>query len=112
MRYESNVKLTGWLANSIPEVEGTAYLEAGDNAFTQRYLYDVSVKDPGSDKSHRLTAGADGDIFYLIDWDKKTAYEDLDPAVLGDSGRVAKSVMMIEFVHKTPFRDEITGEGS
>ena len=48
-------------------------------------------------------------MFYLVDKAAKKAYEDIDPAVIGTRGRVIPAIAMVEFVHPTPFSDEING---
>jgi hypothetical protein len=46
----------------------------------------------------------------LIDHAKKTAYVDIDPAVLGSAGRLLGTFTTVEFVHPSPFSDEINGK--
>jgi hypothetical protein len=88
-------------------VEGAAYM-AGE--FTGGYTvfkFDVTVRRGGSEEVLKFTAGGDGEEFYLVDHQTKMVYADLDPAVIGFDGRTAQSIGMIEFIHATPFSDEI-----
>ena len=52
----------------------------------------------------------DGDLFYVVDHQNKKAYEDIDPAVIGSFGRFLQPMPMIEFLHETPYSDEINGK--
>ena len=57
-----------------------------------------------------ITGGGDGEMFFLVDHQTKRAYSDMDPNVFGSGGRALNAVRMLEFVHDTPFDDEINAE--
>jgi hypothetical protein len=70
----------------------------------------VHAQLPGSEEVRHFTAGHDGRTFYLIDWQSDTVHANADRAVLGSDGRIAQSIGMLEFVHPTPFDDEINAD--
>jgi len=88
-------------------IEGTAYI-AGEftNAFTN-YRFDVDVHRENSDEVQKFTAGSNGEEHFLVDHQTKKVHVDVDPAVIGTDGRAAQAIGMVEFVHPTPFGDEI-----
>lgn len=93
-----------------PVAEGTAILSGYAAPMAAEWYFDIKVQRPGSAETDELSAGSDGDMFYLVDKAAKIAYEDIDPAVLGRRGQIVqRSITMIEFVHPTPFSDEING---
>jgi len=113
--YRGSYHATGWLANRVASVEGTALiggitLDKGRFRGFERFLFDVRVREPGSEESQRFTSGHDGRTFYLIDWQTNTVHAHADRAVLGSDGRTAQSIAMVEFVHPTPFDDEINAD--
>lgn len=91
-------------------IEGTAYL-AGEftNAFTT-YRFDVTIHRERSDEARKFTAGSNSEEYFLVDHQTKKVHADIDPAVVGTDGRAAQAIGMIEFVHPTPFGDEIRAE--
>ncbi len=95
-----------------PTVEGTAILSGWTGNSVKEWYYEVKLQRPGSAGVEELSAGSDGDKFFLVDKAAKTAYEDIDQAVLGSRGRmIGRAFAMAEFVHPTPFSDEINGKG-
>jgi len=110
VRYRAHATGTGWLQERIPEVEGTAII-AGEHEVQFRLArFDTQVRFPSADHVQKLTYGADGTHYYLIDWEAKLFYEDADRRVTGRAGRVAQQIGLREFVHPTPFDDEIHGD--
>ena len=115
VKYTGSFRGTGWLADRVGTVEGTAVIGgvATDNPpgirFRQ-FLFDVRVGASDSGEVRRLTAGNDGDLFYLVDWQTQTVHEGTIPDVMGSDGRTAQAIGMVEFVHPTPFSDEINGD--
>ena len=70
---------------------------------------EIETGVPDSTETRRVTSGGDGEMFYVTDHQAKKAYEDIDPAVVGSFGRLLRPALMIEFLHDTPFTDEING---
>ena len=95
-RVEGSVVLSGWTAEARGSVE--------------KWHYDVKIHRPDSSETRELEAGTDGETFFLIDKAEKKAYEDIDPAVVGSAERVIRGITMAEFLHPTPFNDEITAK--
>lgn len=76
----------------------------------EKSLIEVTTAMPGSKEGCRITGGTDGETFFVIDHHAKKAYEDIDPQVIGSFKQALGAGMMIEFVHPTPFSDEINGK--
>lgn len=113
--YRGSYHATGWLANRVAVVEGTALIgeiTLDNRRFRgfERFLFDVRVREPGSEEIQHFTSGHDGRMFYLIDWQTNTVHAHAERAVLGSDGRTAQSIGMLEFVHPTPFDDEIVAD--
>ena len=75
----------------------------------QKYWVDAKFERPGDGGTVHFTGGCDGENYMLIDHATKTAYQDIDPAVLGSGARVLAGGMMIELLHQSPFGDELKG---
>ena len=111
VKYTVTAKGTGELAALVPELEGTFILVGYDaQGMAEKYLIEATVTLPGSSEKKKLTAGTDADMYFVVDHEAKKAYEDIDPAVMGNLGRNLLGGLMIEFVHPTPFADEINGK--
>lgn len=106
--YSATSKGTGWVATRLPTVEGQVVMsgEKSESALSKMRI-SCKVQAPESSETRTLTAGYDGEEFYLIDDAKKMVYADLDPQVMGSDGRIIQSLVMREFSHPTPFSDEI-----
>jgi outer membrane lipoprotein-sorting protein len=111
LRYEAKFEGVSDSAKNTPTIEGKSIIDGEVNGRPRRWLYEVKVTLPDSAETRTLTAGSDGDNFCLIDHDTKKMYVDIDPAVLGSSGNLLQAVLMLEFVHETPFADELKGDG-
>ncbi len=110
VKYKATYKGLEAAAARSPEVEGTVVISGWTGGGPEKFLYEVKVKAPGSSEVRQITAGGDGEEFYVIDHANKTAYVDIDPAVLGRTGRPAATLLTGEFLHPTPFTDEINGQ--
>lgn len=74
-----------------------------------RFLLQVEM--PGDDDPPiRLTAGCDGNEYFLVDPTSKTVYADLDPEVLGSNSRSLQRLLLSEFGNKAPFQDELKSD--
>lgn len=103
------VKWTGGPQDAT-EVEGTARYSGWSFAGPEKSYYDFAVNRPGEDAPLKLTAGSDGENFYIIDHKSKIAYQDIDPGVYGSFAGMVGNFPMIEFVHPSPFTDEMNGQ--
>lgn len=78
-------------------------------ALPTKFWMKLKVEMPSGEKQ-KYVMGSDGDDYYLIDPKKKTAYVDIDSSVLGDARQIALALIMVEYVHPTPFSDELEGD--
>lgn len=110
VEYDAKVIGTGAAADRAGEARGHVVL-AGEfvGRSPSKHVTQVEIKPPDSQEVRKFTVGTDNDTFFLIDPAEKTVYEDIDPAVLGRRGDIARVVWMIEYVHATPFNDELDG---
>ena len=97
---EGTVLMSGWRPP----------LEERTRGAPARYRCDVTTAEPYSGEVRRLTIGTDGASFYLIDHDARKVYAGPQPEVLGSMSRPAVAIWLREFVHPTPFSDELTGD--
>lgn len=109
--YKIVYKGVGDAAAQMASTEGTAVISGWANGAPKKFRVDVKIKRSGSSEETRVVAGGDGDNYWVIDYANKIAYEDIDPAVLGRLGGSARNAALVqEFVHGSPFSDEINGD--
>lgn len=83
----------------------------GQGIIPSKFILDVMVDTAGSAEKHRYVLGGDGENYYIIDYAKKKAHVDMDPKVIGSYGEnLLRFATMAEFLHPTPFTDEINGD--
>lgn len=97
-------------AAMLPVVKGTYTLAEGEGSAEERSRAEIEVKRPGSDAVERFTVISDGKVVGVIDHQTKTVRQGADPAALGPAIDYAEAGLMIEFVHPTPFSDELAGK--
>jgi len=110
IQYAASVKGEGSAASRVPIVSGTVVLKGWNNGAPAQYRYEAKVERPDSSEVNEVTVGSDGKTYYLINSKEKKVYEDIDPAVVGTSGRGVRALTMGEYVHPEPFSDEIKGQ--
>jgi outer membrane lipoprotein-sorting protein len=111
VRYTASFKTTGFDGAPATSAEGTVIL-SGTNPMgrPQKFRIEVRYRSDGGEAGE-FTVGTDGDMFYLIDPKEKKVYADVDSAVLGTSRpRFSQGLIMLEYVHPSPFSDEINGK--
>ncbi len=108
-KYTTTVKGVRGSKSIIPHTEGTVTLSGWATGGVEKFLVVAKVKEAGVSEARHITAGSDGDLFFVIEQEGKTAYEDIDPNVLGRNDRPVRLMLMAEFVHPTPFHDELAG---
>jgi len=108
--YDVEFDGTGDAGKFVATGKGSVILMGWTGQSAEKYRVDVEATKPGADKPRRVSAGADGENFYLIDHDEKKAYQDIDPAVVGSAGQLVFGSLVLEFVHPTPFDDEVNGK--
>lgn len=110
VKYTGKAKGLGADEPKVPTVEGEVILHGYKNGRPEKVRYDAKVTAPGSSDVKEIVMGNDGNEYFLIDKSKKIAYVDIDPAVVGGSGRMVGGLTMLEYVHETPFSDEINAD--
>lgn len=110
VRYKVTFKGTGAAAAQLPEVEGAVIMAGWAGGAPEKLRIEAKVKRAGSSEVNEITVGSDGEEFYVIDHKAKKAYVDIDPEVIGRTGRPARFLQTLEFLHPTPFSDEINGD--
>lgn len=110
IKYKAVAKGLGADEPRRPTVEGTAMIGGWIGGGPAKYRFEVEAKKPGSSEPAKYTAGSDGDLVYLIDFAAKTAYADMDPAVLGSNGRVVRAILVGKIVDPDAFKDELAAE--
>jgi outer membrane protein assembly factor BamB len=110
VRYKAVVEPAGAAVNFVSAAEGGGVFFGWTGQTVERSRMSVKTTQRGSSEPVEVTGGGDGDMFFLIDHLAKKAYVDFDPAVTGSSGNALGAVRMIEFVHPTPFSDEINAD--
>ena len=96
-------------AARTPRVEASVVASGLIGANPEKYLIDAKITLPGATEPLRVTCGTDNDMFFVIHHHTKMAYEDIDPAVMGNVARFFQRALMVEYLHPTPFSDEING---
>jgi hypothetical protein len=109
-RYSAQYQGDGWVAEYVAKVEGTAMLGEASQHDIARFRCEVELTPPKSKETISLTAGSDGDLFFLMDPQTKTVYADIDDAVLGTHGRNVRRLLLREFVVKEPLAEELEGK--
>jgi hypothetical protein len=110
VRYQVKYGGTGWVAQFVAQAEGSAMLGEPSRHDIARFRCDVKLTPPGGTEAIELSAGSDGDLFFLIDPQTKTVYADIDEAVLGTHHRDLQRVLLPDFVGKEPLADALKAE--
>lgn len=110
VRYNATYKPGDAMASRNPAIEGSVVLAGESNTPSFKSRTQVKAHPPGSDETKEFTAGTDGETYYLIDPAEKIVYADIDPAVIGRTGQIARLLWMLEFVHPAPFSDELNAK--
>lgn len=115
--YDVDYAVTGWFSFFLPNIKGSVVMGKETPNKTQRFRSTLVVEPSGSAEKSTVTAGADGEIYYVIDEASKTVYADIDPAVVGKFRWGIEFAMVKEFAAPDPFAEvlkdgEIKFEGS
>lgn len=95
--YKATYTPTGWVAKEVPTVEGTATVGDQSKQKVDVFVVNVKIRKAGSEDVAELSAGSDGNEYFLIDPKSKTCYKDLDPAVLGANTRNLQRIVLRDF---------------
>jgi len=110
VRYQARSTPTGAALNFAGVSEGTVVMEGWNGRTPEKFRIDAKTKRPGNEATVELSAGGNGETYFLIDRSTKKAYEDMDPQVMGRTGQSLMGLVMAEFVHDAPFDDELNAE--
>jgi outer membrane lipoprotein-sorting protein len=105
--YEVEYNVTGWFAKFLPNIRGTIVIGKDTPQKVQRFHSTLTVQKVGSSESTEVNAGADGNIYFVIDPNTKVVYADIDPAVLGKAQWGVQFSMVREFAEAEPFADAL-----
>jgi len=105
--YRATATPSGIAENFMSPAEGSITMEGWTGNGPERFIGEVKTLDPGSGEEISITAGGNGDMYFLINHGTKKAYEDMDPGVMGNTGRAMQAIMVAEFIADKPFDDEL-----
>jgi len=109
--YDAEFVSEGWVTTRVPtSIIGKVIQGPRSKYNLEKFYAEVKLKSAKSDEIKECTVGSNGDLYFLIDPQTYTAYEDMDPAVLGSQSRNYQRVIMREFSVEDPFGDEIKAE--
>ena len=106
-RYKARTRGTSWIKAYVPIAEGEVMIGEPSEHDIERFRCTVKITPIGSEETIELTAGSDGDIYYMIDPQTKTVYADMDPAVMGSRARDPRPVLLRTLVSKEPLAEEL-----
>lgn len=109
--YTIHYKGTEWIAAFVPEIKGTIVMGGRSEHDIDRFFCDLKITPPESSELRELSAGSDGNEFFLVDPPTKTVHQDMDIAVLGSAGRGIRRALLRVFTDPDPF-DEVIRSGT
>jgi outer membrane lipoprotein-sorting protein len=108
--YKVKVVPTGIAARRNGAAEGEGYMFGWDGGGPEKFYASLKTTKADTGESVEVEGGGDGESYFVIDHTAKKAYEDMDPGVMGTSGRILRGLGMAEYVHNAPFDDELGAE--
>ena len=110
VKYDATGSATGAMAQRVGSFEAAITVSGFLQNAPEKYKFDLKFTLSGTLEPIHISGGTDNDMFYVIHHKDKKAYEDIDPAVMGQAGRVIGQVMIGEYLYPEPFRDEINAK--
>lgn len=104
VRYDIDYLRTAWLTERVPAVTGTVTLGPVGEYDVPRFFAEIVIT-PHEGDAVKVTAGCNGDEYYIIDPATKKAHQDMDPSVMGSQARNVQRVLMEDFTSKEPLND-------
>lgn len=109
VRYDVNYRGLFAAEQQVPAATGSVLMSAWAFGKPDSFRCEGEVREPGSSEGKKLTVGTNGETYFLLDHWLKRGYVGIGPTISGSTGRPVERLMMWEFVHPTPFSDEING---
>ena len=83
VRYDAAVEATGSAMAFTAPATGTQVQVGWNGRGAEKFFTEVKTTKPDSEETTELTAGGNGEMFFVIDHGTKKAYQDMDPGVHG-----------------------------
>ncbi len=109
VKYDVTLDATGAMAARGGKGSASFIVSGYVDGAPEKFMADAKFTPSGSTDVLHVSGGSDADLYFVVDHRGKIAYEDIDPAVIGNAGRLFQQASMVEFVHSTPFSDELNG---
>ena len=106
--YRAKFEISGWMKGQAPTLEGSVILAGNFENRFEKFRVDLTMHE--GNKVEHFVVGGNGKRYFLIDDQKKIARENTKPVVLGFTDSWAHNLGMAEFIHPTPFTDEIEAD--
>ncbi len=103
--YRAEYDATGWLQSRVPPAEGAVTMGEQSKFQISPFFCEIKIKTRDAAEVVEMSAGCDGDNYFLIDPKEKTCYADRDQAVLGSKARPFMRVLVDEFSESQPYED-------
>ena len=110
VKFKATAQPTGMATNFIAPAEGKGVMTGWTGEAPERFFAHVKTSHLGSEETVEISGGGDGETYFLVDHSNKKFYQDMDPGVMGSGRNSLGSIAMAEFVHPSPFSDEIEAE--
>lgn len=104
VRYDIDYLRTAWLTERVPTVTGTVTLGPVGEYDVPRFYAEIVIT-PHEGEPAKVTAGCNGDEYYIINPMSKTAHQDMDPGVMGSQTRNVQRVLIDDFTSKEPLKE-------
>jgi len=108
--YDVEYHGTAWVVEHVPAIQGRVVVGKQSKHEITEFFCDVTLKSQDSEQALKITAGSDGDQFFLIDPETKKAHLDMDPAVLGSQGRNVQRVVLDVLAAEKPYAEDLEAE--
>jgi len=110
VRYTAVSTTSGVAATVGGPAEGSVVAFGWNHSIPQMFWTHLKTRRPGSDQPLELTAGGDGETYFIIDHGTRRGYEDIDPLVMGTLGDLVHGFGLTEFLRDAPYEAELDAE--
>lgn len=107
VQYTAKLDADGPDKEKVPRIDATATVTGWKNNSFEKFKFEGTVQEKPGDAPEKYTVGTDGDTYYLVDWQKKIVYADMDPVVQGKKGDVFRNIIVSRFVRPEGFQLEL-----